>query len=141
MAIDLTTIIGSTTGAVALYGLSIIVRAVIGRRVPNAEAAKILSDSAVKLVNDARNDARIEVENARREVSEARMEAEAARRSATVAERAAVAAERTAEDLAYNMERLIRVIMHPASTLDSIREMVKHNQTRYHINRNGQQLD
>jgi len=126
-AADLSALIGLPVGGLALYGLAIIIRSFVNRRVPNAEAAQLLSKSAVELIEQARKDAEALVKDARGEVIEARTEAQAARRAAVAAERAAEDSRRLTVDTAYKLERLIKAILQPGVTIDVLRDMVTKN--------------
>ncbi len=116
----LTTVLGSGVGAAFLWGMVEVVKTVANRRIREVTAADRLSDSALDLVRQARDDAQAAWAEAR----SARQDAESARRDASEARREANEARREAMDMARDFRRIKSAILSPYATLEALRAMV-----------------
>lgn len=113
-------LLSGSVGGGFIWGVVEVVKTFSNRRIRDATAADKLSDSALELVRQARDDAKAawqEAQNARRDADEARREASEARREATEARRDAMTA-------AANMRRLTNEILSPYATLERLRALV-----------------
>lgn len=116
----LTTAAQSGAGGLAIWGVIEIIKTIANRQVTAATAADRLSDSALDLVRQARDDAQAAWGEART----ARQDADSARRDASEARREATEARREAMDMARDMRRIRTAILSPYATLDGLRAMV-----------------
>lgn len=113
-------LLGSGVTGAFLYGFAEVVKTIAGRKVREATAADKLSDSALDLVRQARDDAK----SAWTEARSARQDADDARRDASEARREATEARREAMSAVASMRRITTAILSPYATLEGLRAMV-----------------
>lgn len=131
----ITLLLGSGFGGALIYGIVALVKTVASRKVIQASAADQLADSALAMIQAARNDAEKAISQARAyaadvmgqaalDVSASRRDADEARRDAAEARREATAARKEAMDATATMRRLTTEILSPYATLDRLRALV-----------------
>lgn len=115
-----TTVLGSGFGAAVIWGIVVITKMLLNRPMAQATTAEALSGTALKLLEEARDDAKA----ARDEAKSARQDADSARRDASEARREATEARREAMDSVAEMRRWKSAILSPYATLEKLRDMV-----------------
>lgn len=133
MAIDWGSLLGIGGGAVGLYGFAEVVKSLLRRKVTQAEAAQIVSKSAVELIDAVKKSAEqdiaravTEAKEARRDATEARQEVSEARRETNAARREAERAQRAASESLYLVQRLVGAIRRPGITIEQLLDLIDH---------------
>lgn len=104
---------------VSSAGMAVLVKGWTERRLTAATVADKLSDTALDLLHQAKQDA----DDARKEAREARREANEARREAVVARTEAMRA-------AATVRHMVTAILDPYATLEELRRMVQEDDGR-----------
>lgn len=127
---DWSTLLSGGFGALIIHGLIIIAKGFFNKKVVDADAAARLSNSAVLLIEQAQENARIEIGKAREEATQARYEATEARREAAEARLEAAACRRAMDDAMHLVGRITDMLMQPNVSLELLRDLISNGQAR-----------